>query len=210
MQTQSFHLWDFDSKKMQSVEAKTEGKAWLALCPWHADTRPSLQVYPDESRYFCHGCKKGGKFYDPNFESKVKEHREPDSIFDYQDANGELVFQVLRYSPKNFKVRRRNPNFKYGDEENTRWIWNLKGIEPLLYCLPELIKGADPVYIGEGEKHVERLLEMGLTSTCNPFGAGKWKPELFNKYLNGRELVILCDNDQPGLAAWELYCLYQF
>ena len=197
MDAENFDLWDFESKEMYPVTANREGKTWFALCPWHADKRPSLQIYPEEKKYFCHGCKKGGKFYDPTFESKVKEYREPDSIFDYRDASDKPVFQVLRYSPKNFKVRRKNPNWKYGDDEKARWLWNLDGVDPLLYRLPELIRGNDPVYIVEGEKHVDKLREIGLTATCNPFGAGKWRVE-FDVYLKGRDLVILPDNDKPG------------
>lgn len=202
-------LWNFELKEKQLVTFKKTGQQWMGLCPWHNDTRPSLQAYPDEKRFHCHGCEVKGAFYDPKCEPKNKMlegvHKEnvslkgdPESIFEYRNEKDEMVFQVLRHYPKNFKVRRRNPNFKYGDEEKARWIWDLKGINPLPYRLPELIKGSDPVFIPEGEKHVDELRKMGLTATCNPFGAGKWKEE-FNEYLKGRELIILCDNDKPGL-----------
>jgi hypothetical protein len=44
---------------------------------------------------------------------------------------------------------------------------------------------------------VETLRELGITATCNPMGAGKWKPE-FNKYFKGKLVVIIPDNDEPG------------
>ena len=37
----------------------------------------------------------------------------------------------------------------------------------------------------------------GLTATCNPMGAGKWRPD-FNQYFEGKQVVILPDNDEPG------------
>jgi len=34
-------------------------------CPFHADTRPSLHVYPDPDQgWFCFGCRRGGSIYD--------------------------------------------------------------------------------------------------------------------------------------------------
>jgi DNA primase len=47
-----------------------ESKGWGAerrlqvLCPLHHDTNPSLTIYVDEQRWFCHGCRKGGDVID--------------------------------------------------------------------------------------------------------------------------------------------------
>ena len=40
-------------------------------------------------------------------------------------------FQVVKFDPKNFRQRHRGADGK--------WIWNLKGIQKVLYRLPELI-----------------------------------------------------------------------
>jgi hypothetical protein len=53
------------------------------------------------------------------------------------------------------------------------------------------------VFITEGEKHVDRLRELGLVATTSPMGAGKWKDE-YAGWLKGRHVVILPDNDDPG------------
>jgi hypothetical protein len=69
----------------------------------------------------------------------------------------------------------------------------------VLYRLPELL-AADPaalVYVLEGEKDVDRLWSLGLVATCNPMGAGKWRPE-YNSHLQGRAAVILPDKDDAG------------
>ena len=49
----------------------------------------------------------------------------------------------------------------------------------------------------EGEKHADRLAALGLVATCNPGGAGKWRPE-FNEHLRNRDIAILSDNDDTG------------
>jgi DNA primase len=114
-----------------------------------------------------------------------------EKIYDYRDESEQLLYQVVRYKPKDFRQRR--PDGKDG------WIWNLDGVKPVLYRLPEMIKAPtqDFVIIAEGEKDVDRLCEYGFTATTCPMGAGKWSDE-FNKYFEGRLVVIIPDNDDIG------------
>lgn len=53
------------------------------------------------------------------------------------------------------------------------------------------------MYVVEGEKDVEALRALGLVATCNPGGAGKWRPE-YNQAFAGKHVVILPHNDEPG------------
>jgi len=112
--------------------------------------------------------------------------------YNYTDAKGGLIFQTVRFIPKDFRQRR--PDGHGG------WIWNLTGIEPVLYKLPE-VSGAGRVLVLEGEKDVETASRLGLpdgwASTCNPMGAGKWR-ESYTDALNGKHVVILPDADAPG------------
>ena len=62
--------------------------------------------------------------------------------YEYTDAAGNVVFQTVRYEPKDFRQRR--PDGKGG------WIWNLQEIQPVLYRLPEVM-AADHIVIFEGE-----------------------------------------------------------
>ena len=55
-------------------------------------------------------------------------------------------------NPKDF--RQRQPG------NNGNWIWNLKGIDPVLYNLPALI-AASEVFMVEGEKDADSLMELG-------------------------------------------------
>jgi hypothetical protein len=68
----------------------------------------------------------------------------------------------------------------------------------VLYNLPLLTSRPDsPVYVAEGEKCCDALVDLGLVAVCNPHGAGEWKPE-YSEPLRGREVVILPDADRPG------------
>jgi len=114
-----------------------------------------------------------------------------EKIYDYRDESEQLLYQVVRYKPKDFRQRR--PDGKDG------WIWNLDGVRRVPYRLPELLQSSkqDWVFIAEGEKDADRLYEMGFVATTCPMGAGKWLDE-FNRYFEGRLVVIIPDNDEPG------------
>jgi RecA-family ATPase len=111
--------------------------------------------------------------------------------YDYTDAAGNLLFQVVRYEPKDFRQRRR--------DDKGEWVWSVKGTETVPYCLPDLIKAPldETIYIVEGEKDVDTLRRLGLTATCNPGGKLKW-PRHFDKYFIGRRVVAIPDNDADG------------
>ena len=113
--------------------------------------------------------------------------------YDYVDEARELLYQVCRTDPKGFFQRR--PDGAGG------WINNLNGTRRVLYRLPELLAAgpADPVFVVEGEKDVDRLRGLGLVATCNAAGAGKWRPE-YAEALRGRRVVVLPDADDPGRA----------
>lgn len=114
------------------------------------------------------------------------------STYDYVDADGALLCQVVRYEPKDFRQRR--PDGRGG------WTWNLHGVPRVPYRLPELIadvKAGRRIYLVEGEKDAEALRALGLTASCNPGGAGK-NLECFDGYLDAARVTILPDNDKSG------------
>lgn len=110
------------------------------------------------------------------------------ATYAYTDKKGNLLFQVVRFDPKDFRQRR--PDGKGG------WIWNMEGVQRVLYRLQEVLQ-ADLVLIPEGEKDVDKLRELGFTATTSPGGAEKWL-ESYNKALAGRDVILLPDNDEPG------------
>jgi len=123
---------------------------------------------------------------------------EPESVYDYVDADGVLLFQVLRYRTESGKTfRQRRPA---GDE----WIWGLGDVERPLYRLPRVldaIEQGQPVYLVEGEKDVETLEGLGLVATCSLGGScertSSWDAR-WTEQLRGAEVIVLPDNDEPG------------
>ena len=110
--------------------------------------------------------------------------------YDYQDATGKAVFQVVRYEPE-------PKDFKQCRIVAGRRVWNMDGVERLPYRLPELLCNPTSVWIVEGEKDVETLRASGQTATCNPEGAGKWLPA-FSQHLKDKCVYIAADNDEKG------------
>lgn len=107
------------------------------------------------------------------------------------DEGGILLYQVVRLrDPKDFRQRRPD-----GEGE---WVGNLEGVRRVLYRLPEVLK-ADTVACCEGERDADSLCALGVTATCNPMGARKWRPE-YSEFLRGKRVPIFQDNDEDGRA----------
>jgi putative DNA primase/helicase len=111
--------------------------------------------------------------------------------YDYKDEAGRLLFQVVRYEPKDFRQRRSNGS--------GGWTWQVRGVRQVPYRLFELRAGAghDNVLIPEGEKDVDRLAAIGLVASCNAGGANKWPREL-DRHFQCLNVYILPDNDDAG------------
>lgn len=111
-------------------------------------------------------------------------------VYRYVDENGELLYENVRYYPKDFRQR----TF----DKNNRPTWNLEGVRRVPYRLPELIKaqsdGRD-IFLCEGEKDADALHELGFTATSFK----GWKPE-FNEYIHGQHVIVVQDHDKPGIT----------
>jgi hypothetical protein len=114
------------------------------------------------------------------------------ATYPYHDPDGNLLFEVVRFAPKDFRQRR--PDEKGG------WIWNMAGIDRVLFRLPEFIAAKEAgrtIYLTEGEKDALAMVECGFAATCNPGGAGKWQ-DSHSESLRGADVVIVADKDAPG------------
>ena len=112
--------------------------------------------------------------------------------YPYQDERGDLLFEVVRLDPKDFRQRR--PDGHGG------WIYKLGDIVRVPYRLPELIEAISNGYfiaIPEGEKDADALRGIGINATTGAGGAGKWRHE-YRTYFGGASVVILPDNDDVG------------
>lgn len=148
------------------------------------------------------------------------------AIYKYTDENGNVLFEKIRFVPKKFSQRRIiGEDIVWGLDAGTYYEtfkgsknWSKKkyhntqekyfdGIEPVIYNLPEVIK-ADTVFIVEGEKDADNLIKLGLTATTSFDGASKsknkqkWREE-YNKYFNNKNVILIPDNDEAGIAHME-------
>lgn len=180
---------------------RPSGNGYTSLCPSHADKKNSLAITESSNGKLLLKCHAGCSFEQIiaalNLSANGDEHKANNgieslkkiqAIYNYTDETGNLLYQSIRYEPKDFRQRRPNGN----DD----WIWNLKDTRLVLYRLPEVLV-SPLIYFVEGEKDVETLRQNDLPATCNPMGAGKWR-ESYNESLRNKTVVILPDNDDAG------------
>lgn len=199
-------------------EPKRVGDGWQSRCPAHDDHKPSLSISEgNDGRALirCHAscsteaiCESLGlrlsdlmrptratngsqSSQSSEIGSPVSERIENHSAtYDYRNETGQLLLQVVRLAPKGFRQRCPKPS--------GGWTWSAKNARTVPYRLPELLASQDAtVFIVEGEKDVDNLRDIGLITTCNAGGAGKWTAE-HARFLSGRNVVVLADNDEPG------------
>ena len=193
---------------------RTGNDAFTARCPVHeADGgghKPSLSVARGDKVdvvMTCHaGCSHADILKALGIEPSARRSagagsRRIVATYRYTDASGALLFEKVRYEPKDFRIRHR-------DASGAK-VWQLpRGIEPPLYRLPALTAAmarGEPVYLAEGEKDADRLAAAGLCATTGYEGAaaGGQKPKWRDSYttaLAGADVVLLPDNDAPGRA----------
>lgn len=194
---------------------RKSGAGYMARCPAHEDSRASLSVGPGKDQPVvinCHvGCDpvdilaKLGLTWeslcaprerDQRDEGEWTPHGPAIAVYDYVDESGKLLFQVCRTRDKQFPQRVPDRSRKGG------WNWRLGETRRVLYRLPrviEAVKDGETIWVCEGEKDVHALERAGVTATCNPGGAGKWRPE-FAEFLRDALVCIVADKDKPGQA----------
>lgn len=197
----------------RGAQLKRVGKELTCLCPLHADRNASFRINVEKNTWFCDPCGVGGSVIDlvqkidgisvgeamrklggdeaaqprPSPAPKNGTGAKIVATYDYHDEKGEVVYQVVRLEPKDFRQRKKTAD---------GWSWSMEGVRRVLYNLPAVLK-SEFVWIVEGEKDADALIEMGLCATCNPGGAGKWL-ESYSESLRGKEIVLCGDNDDAG------------
>ena len=214
--------------------ARKAGDDWSCKCPAHEDNKASLSIKDGQNGKILVHCHAGCHQDDVVNQIKLidmwptveKRKYEPPKVvinlvspsapgkgtiaatYDYVDEHGELLYQAVRYEPKDFRQRRPLPE--------GGWSWSIKGVRRVLYRLPEVLeavaKGED-IFICEGEKDVEAARAIGLVATCNAMGAdngagNKWMSE-FGAIFKGANVIVVPDQDEAGKrhADWVLSTL---
>jgi 5S rRNA maturation endonuclease (ribonuclease M5) len=183
---------------------KRSGTGWTARCPAHEDRNPSLSIAEGEDGRVlvkCHaGCETEAVLSELGLELRDLFPEKPSengsrriiANYPYVDEQGQLLFEAVRFEPKDFRQRR--PDGQGG------WIWNLQGVRRVLYRLPDAAAAAGTVYVVEGEKDVHALKALGLVATTSPMGAGKWRDEYAESLRGAGRVVVLSDDDEEGRA----------
>ena len=201
----------------------------LCKCPLHNDRKPSCRINEAKNLWYCDPCGKGGdavefvmavenvskmdalnKLTDlvggkPVEFQKAERTHEPKPTDDppptpvggkkitktypYKDKLGNILYEVVRYEPKDFRQRRM---------VDGNWVYSMAGATRVLYNLPSIIR-SNTVYVVEGEKDADSLIELGYCATCNVGGAKKWL-DGYSEELTKKEVVIIPDNDDAGKA----------
>lgn len=171
---------------------RRSGAGFTARCPAHEDRKASLSVTRRDGKILLHcfaGCTTEAicaavsvavneLFSENGNRPRIAE------VYGYLDERGALLYENVRYEPKDFRQRR--PDGRGG------WIWNLENVRRVPYRLPELL-AARFVLIVEGEKDCETARKLGIVAT----NSKNWQRE-FSEYLSGKNVAVIADADEPG------------
>ena len=193
---------------------RKSGGNYLALCDFHEESDPSMSLFKGTDglwRFKCHGCgaggdpvkyiqlKRGVPFVDAVAYLTQEANTAPErprinETYDYVDEHGELLYQTVRYEPKDFRQRR---------PSGTGWIWNLKDVRRVLYRLPDVLgklqSAPPPIFYVEGEKDANSLWSRGYCATTHAGGAGAYRKELLEPLPPKQRIVVIPDRDDPGM-----------
>jgi 5S rRNA maturation endonuclease (ribonuclease M5) len=115
----------------------------------------------------------------------------------YKDENGQPVGKKIRLVDSDGKKTFRQQRFNNGD-----WLPGLNGIDLPLYNLHLInaLKGTtETLFIVEGEKDAETLIQLGEVATTMPNGAGSWNDRYTDQLQGINGVYLIADNDEPGL-----------
>jgi len=206
--------------------AKRVGKGWLASCPLpthgqgHGDKNPSLSISDGEDGkplFKCHsGCDQHELFHAirdygllpeiekrdplanikplPSLQAPVLEHE-----WVYVDEDGEPLFVKQRFKTQSAKGK----DYRQAriNKDGSR-SYSLGDCRIVPYRFPELLNAKTAgraIYLVEGEKAADALVEIGAIATSAHAGSGSW-PQEITQYFAGATVVMLPDND---LAGWK-------
>ena len=201
---------------------KKQGNGYIALCPAHDDSTPSMSLDEGDDRIVLANCFAGCTFDDirnalgiaipvhtpsvtdvrqmAGLKSQSLPNGKNDTQYIYTDAQDTVVLAV---------VRRDNPSGK----RFTQWTpvgdgqYVSKAPNPPfpLFGLPNIVSTTGRITIVEGEKCYFAMQSIkaewpNSPSTCWAGGTNSWQKTDWQP-LAGREVSLLADGDEPGHKA---------
>ncbi len=183
----------------KTIKFKSDS-VFQAQCPAHEDSNPSLTVTDkgDKVLLYCHrGCdvtaiisnlsmKQSDLFQNPNTPpiSNKRTHN-------YPDEDSIIIKRKIIVGTG------KKTGYWQTPDGNGGWQNGLNDARKIPYNLPGLIAGDGPVFIPEGEKDVDSLIQLGLTATTAGGSSDKWRKE-YGQYVIGKDVIVLGDRDVPG------------
>lgn len=189
----------------------------MAICPWHADKKPSLQIHQHDGRWTwkCFACDIGGSIVDllmrcESIDEKVAIKKLLDEYGDnikrgrvregstpeierahiYRDLEGREVLRKVKY--------KKNPRgmtwiFQHKGENGS---WQPKtGTQELIPYRLDTFKGQETAIICEGEKDADRVAGLGfpMATTSSPTGQGNLPVSIIKYFKSFKGVVFLYD-----------------
>ena len=199
---------------------KRYGDKAQCKCPAHDDRQASLTITKGEkcTLFRCHagctldnilsaaGLEKKDTFYDSEipkqstwrFYVESREKRKIEAVYNYVSSNGKYAYTKLRLEGKKILYGiLKNERFTYGLPKNASRK-TLKAIYGDPTDFNKAISKGIPILIPEGERDVNTLKKQGYTAFTYG-GANDWQPA-FAELVKGADVIILADNDSPGLT----------
>lgn len=205
------------------VEARPAGPGkWTARCPAHEDSHASLSIARGETGALLLRCFAGCEFKQilaaagmqpgdafptktngngrRNPERPMQRFTSPaDAAAAVARGKGGEVERLYRWSDGWYRARIKlsaGKLFMEITQDGDGWILRGPGKPHCLYRVNDLPR-TGPVYVVEGEKAAEAGWRVGIPCTtsggASSAGSADWTP------LAGRDVVVLPDNDTPGL-----------
>ena len=202
---------DFLAVAARFGRVKRDGNKAQAVCPAHPDKNPSLSITFGSNEKILVKCHAGC-----SYESIIRAYGISETIlfppndpiprltpvralpnssspkvtarYEYLDKAGDVAYRIKRLEPKTFLAEPRG----------------LSQDDRVLYRLPQLLEAAASevtIYVAEGERDVDRLVQEGHVATTNPFGAASWLPRYGQYFAGAKRVEIIADHDEAG-AKW--------
>jgi len=190
-----------------------QGGGFMACCPAHDDSNPSLSIDDADNGGVLVKCWSGCtqdavvsalKVRDlwpakDNPEAPTPVNSKVVARYDYHDESGAILYSKERLEPAR-NGRKKAFRFRHIDPATGENAFGHGKHNPhVLYNLPNVLK-VKSVIVVEGERLVDLLAEWGLVATTLDAGSGSRLTHVQIEQLTGKRIAVLRDADEPGLA----------
>jgi|GEM_PF-1983079 len=215
MLSQNFPKFDIRDHINNLISVK--GQKGKYICPNPKCGSNNLSINLKTGAYDCYTCHNQPAIREAlsPLAEKLKEFNEPKKIrpkqstewFYHITVDGNLstkpLIKVTRTDDGNGKR-----NFSQSHLEGNKWAsgyGEIKREQIALYKINEIkeaVSNGELIFLTEGEGCADRLWSLGLKSTSNIGGSGKWLNH-HSEQLKGAKVCIVPDRDVPGLKHCE-------